>query len=116
MRVFRFSATAVLLLASVTIGAEGRRQVAVRVEPPQPVAALTLGAGGTTVSVPVRNGKALVPADLPLPWTVTMSRFESAPFTTEDLRLGHPLLVRELGLITGKATEAGRPVAHGFSL
>src|ERR1051326_826516 len=96
----RSGATALLLLACLATLAEERRQVAVNIEPPQPIAALTLTAGGTTVSVPVRNGKAVVPADLPLPWAVAMSRFESAPFTADDLRLGHPLAVRELGVIT----------------
>lgn len=112
----RGSITAALLLGSVSILAGEIRQVAVRVEPPQAVSALTLAAGGTNVSVPVRNGKALVPADLPLPWTVAMSRFEGSPFTNDDLRLGHPLVMRELGMVTGRVVAGGRPITGTFSL
>jgi hypothetical protein len=112
----RVSATAVLLLLSVTIAGAELREVTVRIDPAQPVSALTLAAGGDTVSVAVRNGKALVPAGLPLPWTVAMTRFESSQFTADDLRLGHPLMVRELGVITGNATEAGHPLTRSFAL
>jgi hypothetical protein len=116
MCALRNTATALLLLVSLSVLGDEVRQVSMRVEPPQAMSALTLAAGGVNVSVPVRNGKALVPVDLPMPWVVAMSRFESSPFTVDDLRLGRPLVVRELGVVAGKVVAAGRPMTGGFSL
>ncbi len=116
MRGLRCGVTLVLSILCLTTSGEELRQVPIRVQPPQPLAALTFAAGGQTVSVPVRNGRALVRADLPLPWTVAMARFEAGAYTADDLRLGHTLLVRELSVITGKASEGGRPLTNGYSL
>ena len=94
---------AAVLVTALGLAADGdaARQIALRVEPPQPVAAITLRNGEALQSMSVRDGKFNVPADLPLPWTVGLTRFEAITYTREDLDAGRPLLLRELATLSG---------------
>jgi protocatechuate 3,4-dioxygenase beta subunit len=71
------------------------------VEPPQVVKAITLQASDGRHSVEIRNGKVLVPADVPLPWTVASPRFEPTTYTQTDLEQHRPLAIREFGQVRG---------------
>lgn len=88
--------------------------VAVRVEPPQSLLAITLRSGDDVRSVAVSGGKFTVPDDLPLPWSVGMARFEPTAFTQADLDAKRPLLVRELGILRGTLQRAKPPVRESF--
>jgi|GEM_PF-2372723 len=90
------------------------RDVAVRVEPPQRVLALVLESNGTSVPVAVINGIAKVPAELPLPWRTAQLRFEATLYTQADLEAQRPLLLRELGHLSGAVREGNHPIDRDF--
>src|SRR6266545_4721946 len=100
-RFARFVAAAVLTATPVTGIAVEFREVPVHVDPPQPVATIMLQSTGTPVAVAVANGKAKIPAGLPLPWKVVQPRFEPTTYTQADIDAQRPLLLRELGRLTG---------------
>lgn len=78
------------------------RQVTLDVDPAQPLKAIAIRSGDRTESVSVRNGRIAVPADLPLPWSLGMLRFEAAPYTAADLEQKRPWVIRELGALAGR--------------
>ncbi|MGZ5440559.1 MAG: carboxypeptidase-like regulatory domain-containing protein [Thermoanaerobaculia bacterium] len=94
---------AAVLVMALGLAADGdaARQIALRVDPPQPVTAITLRNGEALLSIGVRDGQFDVPAELPLPWTVGLTRFEATNYTREDLDAGRPLLLRELATLSG---------------
>src|SRR5437667_6112701 len=81
------------------------REVRVQIEPPQRIVAIVLESNGTSVPVTVTNGKAIVPAELPLPWKVAQLRFEPVVYTRADLDAQRPLMLREFGRIRGSVRE-----------
>lgn len=101
MRTRLFVAVA-FLAASPLLAATTFRQVDVRIVPPQPVAAISIRAGDETRSVTVRSGKALIPADLPPPWSLQLLRFEADVYTQADLDAKRPWVIRELGIVRGE--------------
>jgi hypothetical protein len=99
----RAALAALLVVACVggSAAAKPYREVVVRVEPPQVVTAITIRTVEGVQSVAVRDGKAFVPPDVPLPWVIGQVRFEPITYTEADLERGRPLLIRELGVLTG---------------
>ncbi len=115
-RFARFVAAAVLTATPVTAIAADFREVPVQVDPPQRVATILLQRTGTPVAVAVANGKAKVPAGLPLPWKVAQPRFEPTVYTQADMDAQRPLLLRELGRLTGAVREGGHAINRDFVL
>ena len=105
-----------LLVPATVSAAAAYRAIPVRVEPPQRVGAITLKSGERTVPVTVEDGVANVPADLSLPWTIVLNRFEPTVYTDMDLRASRPLLVRELGRLAGSINEGGRPIRREYTI
>src|SRR5688572_10952419 len=90
------------LLLWAPVSAAAVHHVELRVVPPQSVRAIAVRGGEAVRSVEVRNGKATIPADLPLPWSLGMVRFEADPFTREHLDGKRPWVIRELGIVRGR--------------
>jgi hypothetical protein len=109
------TAVALTGTAAVTRAADVR-DVAVRVEPPQRVLAIALESNGTSVPVAVINGRAKIPAELPLPWRVAQLRFEPTVYTQADLEAQRPLLLREYGRLTGAVREGNHPISRDFAV
>lgn len=87
-------------------------RVSLRVLPTQPVSAITIRSGESVLSVPVREGQALVPADLATPWSLQLIRFEGDAYSAADLDAKKPWTIRELGILNGRLerrTVAGEP-------
>jgi hypothetical protein len=97
---------AALVALSAALLSPNERRVPVKIDPPQAISAIALRSGDHTVSVGIKNGVALVPSDLPLPWTVNALRFEKSVFTQSDLDGNRPLILRELGRIHGVLRSA----------
>ncbi|HEX6088315.1 MAG TPA: carboxypeptidase-like regulatory domain-containing protein [Thermoanaerobaculia bacterium] len=91
-----------LCFVSVPLAAADVHQVRISVDPQQQVKAITIRGGDRTESVSVRNGRIAVPADLPLPWSLGMLRFEAAHYTAADLEQKRPWVIRELGTLEGR--------------
>ncbi|HEY0143483.1 MAG TPA: carboxypeptidase-like regulatory domain-containing protein [Thermoanaerobaculia bacterium] len=107
---------ATLLFAALLITVSTRAAtVAVRVEPPQSLLAITLRSGDDVRSVAISGGKFIAPDDLPLPWSVGMSRFEPTAFTQADLEAKRPLTLRELGILRGTLQRAKPPARESFA-
>src|SRR6266542_376719 len=115
-RFARFVAAAVLTATPVTAIAADFREVPVQVDPPQRVATILLQRTGTPVAVAVANGKAKVPAGLPLPWKVAQPRLVPTVYTQADMDAQRPLLLRELGRLTGAVREGGHAINRDFVL
>ncbi|HKB78949.1 MAG TPA: carboxypeptidase-like regulatory domain-containing protein [Thermoanaerobaculia bacterium] len=81
-------------------------EIAIKIEPPRAIAAISLRSGTDIVPVPIRAGKILVPANLALPWTVSSTRFEATTYTSSDLENRRPFLIRELGIVRGALQRA----------
>lgn len=113
-RLLRFAAAVAFATTALTAFADDLREVAVRVEPPQRITALVLESNGNNVPIAVANGKAKIPAELPLPWKVAQLRFEPLVYTQADLAAGRPLLLRELGKLGGTIREGGHGISHPF--
>ena len=96
MRALLFALSAALALPSGATVLE----VPLRIEPPQAISAIVIRSDDV-LPVPVRNGKVFVPAEVPLPWTLGLTRFEATTYTQSDLGASKPLLVRELGVLRG---------------
>lgn len=94
----------------------GYREVPVVIEPTQELKAISLRSGDLVTPVELRNGKALVPADFPLPWTVSLKRFESVTYTEADLTATRPLSIRELGRIKGVLQRQQSNEVESFTL
>lgn len=77
------------------------REIPVKIEPPQLVKAIAIRSGDKVFPIEVRGGKAFVPSDVPLPWTLSLSRFEAITYTQSDLEQQRQLVIRELGVIHG---------------
>jgi hypothetical protein len=77
------------------------REVPVRIEPAQPLKAIAIRSADNVVPIEIRGGNALVPWNLPLPWTLSIVRFETTTYTQADLEQKRPLAIRELGVIRG---------------
>src|SRR5258708_35657753 len=86
------------------------------VGPPQPVKAIVLQAADGPHSVEIKSGKARVPADVPLPWTVTSTRFEPTTYTQADLDQHRPLVIREPGHVRGFLRRSNPPREDRFGL
>lgn len=92
-----------VLLSGLDVVAAARvHDIEVRVEPPQTVTALVIRSGEITHAIRVRNGRVAVPADIPLPWSLGMARFEADGYTRADLDQKRPWVIRELGTLRGK--------------
>src|SRR5258707_2736962 len=113
-RIVRLLATISFAGVAATAFAAEFRELPVRIEPPQRVLAITLESNGTAVPVAVTNGRAKIPAELPLPWKVAQLRFEPTIYTEADLTAQRPLLLRELGRLTGTVREAGHAMNREF--
>lgn len=109
-------ATMIVAGVAATSFAAEFHELSVRIEPPQRVLAITLESNGTTVPVAVTNGKAKIPAELPLPWKVAQLRFEPTIYTESDLAAQRPLLLREFGRLTGAVREAGHAMNGDFAV
>lgn len=77
------------------------REVPVKIEPAQSLKAIAVRSGDDVVPIQIRGGKALIPSNLPLPWTLNITRFEATTYTQSDLEQQRPLVIRELGVIHG---------------
>jgi protocatechuate 3,4-dioxygenase beta subunit len=115
IRSVAFTILAVAAWAVCLDAAERTRSVSVRVEPPQDVTAIVLRSGEQVLSVPVSNGKALIPVDFALPWTVGLTAFEPMVYTKADLDAAKPLLIRQLGRIQGTLRRDVRTKNERFS-
>lgn len=91
-----------------TVFGDTARIVTLRIEPPQAMSAIVLRSGQQVLAVPVTNGKAIVPGDLALPWSLGLTTFEPASYTQADLDAGRPLVVRELGRLRGTVRRPAR--------
>jgi hypothetical protein len=112
----RFAITVALAAGLHPTFASDFHDVPVHIEPPQRITALVLEINGRNVPVAVADGKARIPADLPLPWKVAQLRFEPAVYTQADLIAQRPLLLRELGKLAGVIREGGHQINHPFTL
>lgn len=90
------------LLLSLAAFAADVRRVPVRIEPPQGISAVVVRSGEITQAVSVRGGIAEVPVNVPLPWSLGMTRFEADPYTRADLEQKRPWVIRELGVVRGR--------------
>jgi hypothetical protein len=54
---------------------------------------------GATRPLPVTDGSVLLPTDLPLPWQVELTGFESVLLTAADLEHPSPIVLRALGTV-----------------
>lgn len=104
-----------IVLAALLFAISARAAtVAVRVEPPQSLRAITLRSGDEVRSVAIVNGRFSAPDDFPLPWTVGMSRFETTAYSKADLDAKRPLVIRELGILRGTLQRAKPPQSESF--
>ena len=90
---------AIALLLVTAVHSSGEPSVAIRllVDPPQTIRAVAVRAGGEVHACAVQDGHLIVPAGLPLPWTVAQLRFEPTTYSARDLEAGAPLLLRARG-------------------
>lgn len=102
----RAAVAVILVSAAIPVAASDAHSIDVRVIPPQRVTAITIRNGESVRSVEVRNGKAAVPVDLPMPWSLGMTRFEADLYTREHLEQKRPWAIRELGILRGTAPRA----------
>jgi hypothetical protein len=105
---------AIALLLVSTARASGESTVAIRllVDPPQPIRAVALRAGGEVHACAVQDGHLIVPAGLPLPWTVAQLRFEPTSYTARELEARAPLLLRALGELKIRFRPPPAPAAQ----
>ncbi|HJQ40466.1 MAG TPA: carboxypeptidase-like regulatory domain-containing protein [Thermoanaerobaculia bacterium] len=89
-------------------------QIAIKVDPPQAVAAISVRSGEAVVPLQVRNGVIAVPADLPFPWSLSMLRFEAEPYTRADFSQKRPWVIRELGGLRGRLEGPAQKAGDRF--
>ena len=106
---------AILAFSAAAHAAERSRVVPVRVEPPQDVTAIVLRSGEQVLSVPVSNGKAIIPADFALPWTLGLTAFEPTVYTKADLDASKAFVVRQLGRVQGTLRRSTRTKGEKLS-
>lgn len=90
---------------------QGGWEVVVRTEPSQPLGAIRLrspGAGSAApIEIAVKEGKALIPRGLPLPWVIEVEGFETVSYTAVDAQQRRPILLRALGRLRGRLERRG---------
>lgn len=99
---------------TISLLASDAHPIAVTVDPPQELRAIVIRSGDRTEAVTIRNGRLSVHPDLPLPWSLGMSRFEAAPYTADDLEQRRPWAIRELGAIEGRVQRPSPGRAETF--
>lgn len=103
--------TLAILCASAAAAAP---QVIVRVDPPQPIAAISIRSEDATVPLQVRNGVIAVPANVPFPWSLSMLRFEAKPYTREDFAQKKSWVIREVGTLQGRIEGPAQKAGDRF--
>jgi len=112
----RFFVASLLLVTTTSLkAATSFREIDVRIVPPQPVNAVSIASGDDTRSIAVRNGKALIPADFPPPWSLRQLRFEADTYTSADVDAKRPWLIRELGIVRGRLQKRSSATDERFT-
>ena len=101
------------VLCAATAVAAGP-QVVVKIDPPQAVTAISVRSGDQVVPLAVRNGAIAVPQELPFPWSLSMMRYEAAPYTKEDFAQKRPWVIRELGGLQGRLEGPSQKAGDRF--
>ena len=96
-----------LMALAAPVFATVTHSIALEIDPPQAITAISVKGGGDVQPVRVIGGKALIAADLPLPWSLSLARFEADLYTKEDLEQKRPWKIRELGVLKGKVQRSG---------
>jgi protocatechuate 3,4-dioxygenase beta subunit len=115
-RLIGFAAIVICVALAAAVYAQAA-SITVITEPTQTVSAFAVTASdGNTLSLLVRDGKVVVPSDLPLPWTITSTKFEPSVYTRGDLDQHHSLMLRELGAVKGTLQPLPKPEERNWSL
>ena len=94
-------------------------QIVVRTEPSQPLGAIRLrspvAGAAAPIEIAVKEGKAVIPRDLPLPWAIEVEGFETVSYTAADAQQHRPIVLRALGRLRGRLELRGRNDREKFS-